>query len=69
MCRPVSYLAKPYKTIDTSKYAVAIYSQTSNDNGDVNENKLGGSFLGFAYNILIPNVINGIVKSTAERRS
>lgn len=51
------------------KYAVAMYSQTSNDNGDMNENNSGGSLFGFAYKMLMPNVMNGIVKSTAVRRS
>lgn len=55
--------------METHKYAVAIYNHTSSDNGDINENKLGGSFIGFAKRILIPSVINGIVKSTAVLRS
>jgi hypothetical protein len=39
---------------DTPRKAVAIYTHTSNDNGDRNENKLGGCFSGFLYNIPIP---------------
>lgn len=51
------------------RYAVAMHSQTSSDNGSMNWNNSGGSFLGFTYKMLIPNVMNGIVKSTTRRRS
>lgn len=36
------------------KYAVAMYNQTCNDSGSINENKRGGSLWGFAYRMLIP---------------
>lgn len=39
---------------DTPKNAVAVYSHTSRDRGDKNENKLGGCFIGFLYRTLIP---------------
>lgn len=44
-------------------------THNSRDSGDMNENNPGGSFLGFAYKMLMPNVMNGIVKSTAVLRS
>lgn len=34
----------------------------------MNENKFGGADSGFAYKMLIPKVMNGIVKSTADLR-
>lgn len=36
------------------KNAVAMYIQTSRDNGAMNENSPGGSLFGLAYKILIP---------------
>lgn len=57
------------KINDTPRYAVAVYIHTLNDSGFKNQNNCGFFFSGFAYSILIPNVINGVVKSTAVLRS
>lgn len=57
------------KNKDTPRYAVAVYIQTLNDSGFKNQNSCGFFFSGFAYNMLIPNVINGVVKSTTLLRS
>lgn len=40
-------LPKKKKQIDTNTYAPAKYSQTSFENGDINENVDGSSFCGF----------------------
>jgi hypothetical protein len=54
---------------ETPMYAVAMYNQTSNDKGDRKENKSGSSLIGFENRMLMPNVMNGMVKSTAVRLS
>lgn len=51
------------------RYAAQVKIQTSNDIGERNEKRSGGCFTGFAYKILIPRVMKGIVKSTAVRRA
>lgn len=63
------YLANMNKNKDTPKYAVAVYIQTLNDSGFKNQNSCGCFFSGFAYSMLMPNVMNGVVKSTAVLRS
>lgn len=57
------------KNKDTPRYAVAVYIQTLKDSGFKNQNSCGFFFSGFAYNMLIPNVMNGVVKSTTLLRS
>lgn len=47
------------------KNPVDMHPHTSADKGSINENKSGGSFIGFEYKIPIPKVINGLVKSIA----
>lgn len=64
VCFWYTYLAKMNNSTETPKYAVAIYIQTSSDNGDKNENKFGGCLTGLRYNTEMPKFINGIVKST-----
>lgn len=64
LCVFGTYLAKMNNSTETPKYAVAIYIQTSSDNGDKNENKFGGCLTGLRYNTEMPKFINGIVKST-----
>lgn len=54
---------------ETPRYAVAVYIQTLNDKGFRNQNSCGFFFSGFAYRMLMPNVMNGVVKSTVLRRS
>lgn len=48
------YLARKYSKRETPKYAVAMYTQTSTEKGERNENNSGGCFIGLLYNILIP---------------
>lgn len=43
-----------YKSTDTSKYAVAVYNQTSSLNGSMKVNMLASPGSGFLYKILIP---------------
>lgn len=59
-----TYLAKKNSNTETQRYAVAIYNQTSNDSGAINENSPGGSFFGLAYKILIPVKIQTLYKRT-----
>lgn len=65
----LTYLANINKNNDTPRYAVAVYIQTLNDSGFRNQNSCGFFFSGFAYSMLMPSVMNGVVKSTAFRRS
>lgn len=65
----LTYLANMNKNKDTPRYAVAVYIQTLKDSGFRNQNSWGFFFSGFAYNMLMPSVMNGVVKSTAFRRS
>lgn len=46
-----------------------MYTHTSNENGDRNENKSGGAGVARRNRILIPRDIKGDVKSTAFRRA
>lgn len=46
-----------------------VNSQTSKSKGDRNEKRFGGCLMGFAYKMLMPKVMKGIVKSTAVRRA
>ena len=50
------HLARMNKRTETPKYAVAMYIQTSNDNGDMNEKRFGGFFIGFLNNMLTPKI-------------
>lgn len=65
----IFYLANMNKNKDTPRYAVAVYIQTLNDSGFRNQNNCGFFFSGFAYSMLMPSVMKGVVKSTALRRS
>ena len=47
-------LARMKSSKDTPRKAVAVYTHTSNDSGDRNENRLGGCLCGFRYRIPIP---------------
>lgn len=47
-------MARKNSKSDTQRYAVAVYNQTSLDNGNMNENVVGFSFFGAAKSILIP---------------
>lgn len=38
-----------------------MYSQTSNDNGDMNENKFTGGASGWAYKMLMPVLIEKLI--------
>lgn len=53
----------------TPKYAVAIYTHTSNEKGARKENSFGLLFVGFLNKMLMPRFINGIVKSTTSSLS
>lgn len=44
-------------------------NQTSDENGDINENVCGGSFVGFWNKIAMPKFIKGMVKSAPLSRS
>lgn len=44
---------------------IVFNSLTSKENGDINEKRSGGCFVGFLYKIVIPKFMNGLVKSTA----
>lgn len=68
-CVDITHLATKNSTTDTPRYVVTMYSHTSADSGFINENSSGGVFLGFANKMLTPNVMKGIVKSTALRLS
>lgn len=47
-------LAKMYKNSEMPRYAVPMYTQTSNESGERNENKSGGCLIGLANKMLIP---------------
>lgn len=57
------------KPNDTKRYARPSRSQTVGENGETNIKRLGGTGLGFLYNMEIPKFINCNVKSTALSRS
>lgn len=48
---------------------MAIYTQTSNENGAKKENNFGLLFVGFLNRILMPRFMNGMVKSTTSSLS
>lgn len=67
--------ATPKPTMPKSRYKKHLFELndfnqlvkilTPIENGDMKEKRLGGSFVGFLYNIVIPKFIKGLVKSTA----
>ena len=46
-----------------------MYTHTSTDRGDRNEKSCGAFGVGFLYRIVIPSVMNGLVKSITFSRS
>lgn len=63
------YFVRKKSSIEMHRYAVAMFIHRSNENGCMNENRPGGSFLALAYRMLMPSVMKGAEKSTAVRRS
>lgn len=47
-------LAKIYKHNETPRYADPMYTQTSSESGERNENRSGGCLIGLANKMLIP---------------